>query len=338
MQFAAIAKSLLDTLSGHGVLRAAFPILRLYAERNESPEARARFSRDADRLQRKVLFWRYAPPKYKGGLVLNLFGFQVFRYLMLNLRHRLRPRRSVSPLPAHLRADMARQGYAIWPDALDPDVIAEILEFFERRRDDRMNHFDDFSELVLSTSAGPCRQTDDYRRICARVESACHWKEFGALFTKRNVSISPYIAILSSTSRADVPFQADGQDTPHSDVCYPSFKVFFYLGDVDDGDAPFTYFRGSQRFGFARALQEYRDSIKYFWKAKDDLKPLAARAYAEGGGYPEAALTGKKGTSIVFNVQGIHRRGDFRKDRDRERKVLLIDFRQIESTFQRFAA
>lgn len=38
-----------------------------------------------------------------------------------------------------------------------------------------------------------------------------------------------------------------------------------------------------------------------------------------------------------FNVQGGHRRGDFRKDQFRERLVLLVDFRQVEVPCQRLA-
>jgi len=107
---------------------------------------------------------------------------------------------------------------------------------------------------------------------------------------------------------------------------------------VGTGNGPLTYYKGSQKFSIRRALQEYRDSVQYFAGAKNDIKPMSALEYVQRGGFSEEALTGAAGTGILFNVQGIHRRGDFLRDRNRERKVLLIDFRQVEAGIQRFAA
>ena len=213
-----------------------------------------------------------------------------------------------------------------------------ILDFFEQHQSHKINHFEDLSELVIATSKGPIKDSADYQRIHSLIRKACRWDEIGMLLTRKHFSISPYVSILHNKSRKEISLQEDGQDTPHSDVFYPSFKAFFYLSDVEVENAPLTYYKGSHACGISRAMREYGDSIRYFRGAKNDVKPMSLLPYVERHGFPKTPLIGAKGAAVLFNVQGVHRRGDFLKDRDRERKVLLVDFRQVETTFQRFAA
>ncbi len=338
MQLRSIAKSSIEMLSQFCFLRALFPILKLYFERNSNNESRVKYAQRADELQRSIFFWRYAPSKYKGGLVPNLLGYQILRHVYFNLRFKLRVPIKADFLPSRFASDMRGNGFVIWPNALAPADTQAILEFFEQHKHDKMDHFEDFSELAIATSKGPIKDTDDYKRIYSLIRKACRWDEVGMFLTRKHFSISPYVAILHSKSRKEISLQEDGQDIPHADVFYPSFKAFFYLSDVDDDNGPLTYYKGSHACGPSRVLQEYGDSIRYFNGAKHNVKPMSLLRYVERRGFQKSLLSGAKGTGILFNVQGVHRRGDFRKDKDRERKALLVDFRQVEAGSQRFAA
>jgi hypothetical protein len=328
----------LDRMSRYRLLRALLPVVRLHSEKDDSQESRAKYYVRINSLQRTLLFWRYAPSKFKGGILLNLLGYQLVRYLYLNLKFMLRPQIESKAIPRHVLRDICDAGCVTLPGALSEGDVTALLNFFGRNRADIREHFEDFSELLIANSRGPVKDTEDYRSIFEVIKKATHWDEAGAVLARKRIAITPYIAILHQRSRGDRPLQQDGQDTPHTDVCYPSFKVFYYLNDVDAGNGPFTYYKGSHAFGIARAVQEYRDSIRYFSGAKNAFTPMSAEAYADARGFVEEPQVGPKGSAVFFNVQGVHRRGDFLKDRDRERIVLLIDFRQVEATVQRFAA
>ena len=332
-----MVKSKLERLSRHRSLRV-IPLLRLHYHRNDSPEALVRFHQRINEIRYRLFFWRFAPAKYRGGLLLNLLGFQVLRYLYFNLRYALRGGARSEALPPAAVYEMRRNGFTLRPGALSQADITPLLAFYNRHRARCMNHFEDFSELLIANSRGPVDVSEDYRAIYELTRKATRWDDLGRALTRRSMAINPYVAILHYKSSASRPQQQDGQDTPHCDVFYPSFKAFFYLNDVDAAGGPLTFYTGSQAFGWRRALQEYIDSVRYFAGARNDTKPISNQEYAERGGYPATPLTGTAGTAVLFNVQGIHRRGDFRKDRDRERIVLLIDFRQAEVALRRFAA
>ena len=335
--FKSAAKSLLELLSRYRLLRV-IPLLRLHFHRGDSQEAFAKYQQKINELRYRLFFWRFAPAKYRGGLLLNLLGFQLLRYLYFNLRYRLRSHAQIEGLPGGYLHDITANGYTVWPRALSSADIATLLQFFDRHEARRMHHFADFSELLIADSRGTVSQSEDDRGIYEFIRKVTRWDEVGRSLTGRSLLISPYVAILHYKSSASMPLQQDGQDTPHSDVFYPSFKAFFYLNDVDPAGGPLTFYKGSHVFGLRRALQEYVDSVRYFAGAKNDIKPISGLEFAERGGHPKSLLTGPAGTAILFNVQGVHRRGDFLKDRDRDRKVLLIDFRQVEVGVQRLAA
>lgn len=71
---------------------------------------------------------------------------------------------------------------------------------------------------------------------------------------------------------------------------------------------------------------------------KNSLYPSDASIGLIGEDLEWLSAAGRPGDGVVFNVQGVHRRGDFSKDQYRERLVLLVDFRQAEVPVQRFAA
>ena len=294
-------------------------------------EKRAIVSSRAVGWYRSVFFWRFAPRKYTGGAVLNLLGLQMYRYFFYNFRYRMRWR----------RGDTARQlescGLIIKRGFISEQTVTRLLSFYAENRDYCANHFRDFSELVILNSKGVVRDDQAYDQLVDHLLSECEISKLGVDLTGLTLVARPFISIIHYKSFVDQIEQLDGQDTPHSDVLYPSFKLFVYLNDVNEENGAFRYLLGSNRFTIDGAINSYFDSIKHYFKGgRRSLYPTEATAYDPE--FKWMSAVGNAGDGIIFNVQGVHCRGDFVKDRYRERLVLLVDFRQVEVPVQRYAA
>lgn len=284
-------------------------------------------------IYRSIFFWRYAPRKYSGGLLLNLAGLQFARYFFYNLRYLMRSGRGI------LAAEMKALGITIKPKMLAHSDVDRIINFYELNQHSATSYFRDFSELIVANTEGPQVNHEDYKAITKLITEACNLNSLGNDLTGLPLKITPFISILHYRSFVEQAFQADGQDTPHADVFYPSFKVFVYLNRVNEDNGAFQYLAGSHRFCANGALRAYLDSLKhYLGGGRSILKPTDASLKGNNQDLTWISASGNPGDAVFFNVQGVHRRGSFRKDCFRERLVLLIDFRQIEVPWQRFAA
>jgi hypothetical protein len=280
---------------------------------------------------RNIFFLMFAPRKFTGGLVLNLLGLQILRYYFYNLRYLLRPKRE------GFNFQCAQDGMIIKKNLIDVNGIQKILKFFEKYKTIAQHHFSDFSELVISNTNGVHTKNNSFQEIVDYILLEKKIKKIGENLTKKKINISPYISILHYKSYTTQTNQSDGQDIPHSDVFYPSYKIFVYLNNVTDENGAFRYLIGSHKFKFSNAIKQYRESVNYYKKdiTEKSLKPIkASENYSEHW----KSASGQPGDAVIFNAQGIHRRGNFLKDQYRERLVLLIDFRQVETAFQKLAA
>ena len=78
------------------------------------------------RWYRNIFFFMFAPRKFTGGLVLNLFGLQILRYYFYNLRYLLRPKRQ------GFNFQCAQDGMIIKKKLIDDNGIQKLLKFFEK--------------------------------------------------------------------------------------------------------------------------------------------------------------------------------------------------------------
>ena len=100
----------------------------------------------------------------------------------------------------------------------------------------------------------------------------------------------------------------------HVDAFIREFKSFVYLDDVDDGNGPFAYLRGTQRNHFMRLRKQVvgnaeGESPTSFYE--DDVRSLMDR---------EDRVNGPAGTLILADVRGLHRGTP---QADRSRSVLV---------------
>lgn len=94
----------------------------------------------------------------------------------------------------------------------------------------------------------------------------------------------------------------------HSDIFYPSHKVFYFIYDVKDEDGPLNFSPGSHHFSVRRLWYEYKKSIELaktggdYLQVNDDEKPFLQLKNIKAI-VPENTL-------VVMNGCAFHRRGD----------------------------
>jgi hypothetical protein len=86
----------------------------------------------------------------------------------------------------------------------------------------------------------------------------------------------------------------------HVDAFSKQFKAFLYLDDVDEGNGPFTYLRGSHHSQWVRLKKQFFGNGQSSPTAFNDrdLKALLKH---------EVKVSGPAGTLIVADVRGLHR-------------------------------
>lgn len=330
-----LVKSTLNALASIGLLRKLIPFLDTWHQGyNLGDKSKVgAIGVSYVNMKRQLMLWRWAPTKFSGGAIASLFGMQIIRYYFYNLRYLARRGKG------SLAAECVSSGIVVRPQLLDSASVSEILDFYRNHQADTLHHFEDFSELVICNTKGPARPTPEYMQLVNRLLYEQGIIAHGEDLTGLKLKLFPFISVLHYKSHVDSIGQRDGQNIPHADVFYPSFKLFIYLNDVDENNGAFRYLKGSHHFSFRHAINAYKDSLKYYIKGGNrQIYPTDAFADLNQNSYEWYSVAGKSGDAFFFNVQGIHRRGDFLKDQYRERLVMLVDFRQAEVPVQMLAA
>jgi Phytanoyl-CoA dioxygenase (PhyH) len=323
---------LIDEVSKVEPLRRRWPRMeRRYAERVAGRAHRQRFlgghpERLAKEAWQRIAFWNSAPAHFTGGLLLNLMGMQVVRSYVHNTRR--------APADAHERFEPLRSlGVQRVPAMLGARDVALVRTFFEQHRHLSTVYLPDFSELAIYSN----RLTYDdhyglpeFKRMHDFIVRKLELPRLYQDLSGKPLRVQPYVSILDHKHLMEgdhVP-QQDGNNLPHRDVFYPSYKIFIYLNDVTEDNAAFVYYPGTHKS--SRGMAAYRSSLRYYRVEKRANRPVNALDHCAGSPQPQSQ-TGPAGTGVVFNVAGIHRRGEYKTDRFRERIVLLIDFRQNDA-------
>lgn len=320
----------LNEYSKISLARKIFPEIHIHYHQNvlNNPKKILFFSGHPARILNSYYFWKHAPKHFTGGLILNLFGLQIFRYLLHN---RLRPLEKISTDFNELRLE----GVQKLPSFLDKPFLKEISSFYEKNRHFANQYCKDFTELVISSNLAdyPTSLQDlDAITWQQKIISTFDLSKIYQKISGHNMKVVPFISIIHHQSFPDGDYipQLDGNNTPHRDVFYPSYKIFIYLNDVNEDNAAFIYFPKTHLTAKVPLHTVYLDSLRYYFYEKLLNRPVNSLNFYKEKPKPQNQI-GKAGDAVIFNVAGIHARGEYKLDIYRERIVLLIDFRQNES-------
>ena len=268
---------------------------------------------------RKALkpFLYYSPRRISSPDWLNLFGFQVLRTIFFNLIQSLKRLSSFQKKPSDLTSyiikSLKEDGVVVLNNALDGKTFESILRNslgvgYEVIRNSEVPVIEagkidlasksDLQEMfglnghvteAINHLSGGCWKIADLPSSYFRRESIKEKHQIGC----------PHF---------------DGQDIPHYDVPFHSYKALLYLNSVDESNGAFKYSRGSHKLSVGRLIFEYMYSINYYHlkKLRRNIHPEITPRYLELiGGDPIKSYSGPANTLVIFDVMGIHARGTF---------------------------
>lgn len=326
----------LNELCKIGFFRRRSKFLSTWYEYNISPyPQRAEFLgghplRILKNIKSKFFFWQSAPAYFSGGLVLNLLGFHVVRQILYN---KLTRRASIS---SPKFSDLEENGVKTVKAMLSTEDVNYIRSFYENNLNHSFVYLPDFSELVIYSNTASVSnknyKTLEFKEMRKFLIQKLNIEKLFLELSGKKLKGSPFMSIIHHKSFMDQSYvaQADGNNIPHRDVFYPSYKIFIYLNDVSEENAAFVYFPNTHSAKGASLKDVYLQSLRYYLYEKKSLKPVNALESLSKPAFPVSQV-GAAGTGIIFNVSGIHQRGSYKKDQFRERLVLLIDFRQNDA-------
>ena len=230
------------------------------------------------------------------------------------VRNRRRPVGHLTPVQQKALGDLRRDGFAVIENYWDRDralAMRDRLEAFLEEGQDR-----DFTEGAWMRFWDARSYDQGVRRIY-HVEKVV--PELVSLRHDRTV-----LDIASAYYR--MPFHSNvlvfqhnlqsNEDTRfwHVDAFVREFKAFVYLDDVDEGNGPFAYLKGTHRDHLTRLKKQVvgnppGESATSFYEP--EIEPKLDR---------EARICGPAGTLILTNVRGLHRGTP---QADRSRSVLV---------------
>ena len=283
-----------------------------------------------------------------GGPFVNQLGLQVFRTCK-------------DRIAWHARPDYLSEDIRTYHDVMDRDGILVIPDFLPTRdfeqlyaeyKQSRVNPpANGYKEIVFGDNflADELLVTDrpaQYPAFIRMLRDNILLQKIASAVSRRAMTYDPHLSIFHvHKPNPQAPHtDLDYNQFLHSDRHYPFIKCFFYLEDVNEDNAPYTYARGSHRITPARLRYEYAYSLRYarirkgsyrrsFEQLAADmqLRELAEALMREQALRPEP-ICGKANTMVISNNQGFHARGPMHSIRPRV--TVNIDFKYLESHAQ----
>lgn len=222
-------------------------------------------------------------------------------------------------------ADLRREGYVVFPDALSADAVDRLLHFAmttpavirpmdseDRNRETHVAVYDPAN--VVATRYDYKAQdllADDDVQVLLADESL---REFAG----RYIGADPIIDIVTMWWHTGFKEEADSMAAQlfHVDMDRLRWlKVFIYLTDVEEGDGPHTFIARTHRTG----------GIPWSLRQKGPVRWSDEEVLRHYGREREISLTGRRGTIILEDTRGLHK-GALVRPGSRDRLVLQFEY------------
>jgi hypothetical protein len=289
------------------------------------------------------------PDYWMGSVVENRAGLQVGRALVRHGLLAVRRKPTFDYDPEYLRT-IERDGILLIRDFLPAEQFERVSSEFERVRETMelrpyYGTGDDFTirvafhNLHRQPELTPCTmrylaENRFIRQVAGHVIRRC--------VEKRTIEPVRYQVL----DRVERDVDDDDASRLHADIHFPTVKVFYYLGPVDEKNAPFHYAVGSHRLTLGRLVHEYNMSIRAaLIRAGREgrvcesgktvrgqhVRALITEEEMSRIGIREEPFVGVANTLVIANTMGFHRRGHFAVAGVR-RETLNISFRKRQSS------
>jgi hypothetical protein len=284
-----------------------------------------------------------------GSHLANKLGLQVARTC---LDHALWTARRAE-VPDAIRAaydTVTRDGVVVIPDFLPEETFAQLRAEYDASREGPLRgkySVDRFGDNLASEQLCLTDWPEHFPVACGALRDSPVLLGLASAIARRRMSFRPHMMAqyihTPDATREGVDFNE--AQYLHSDRHYPFVKAFFYLVDVDEENAPYTFVPGSHAVDLPRLKYEYelslrisKDRERFNRRSDRDATTAAlheqvyevATALMRERGLREVPMTGRANTLILSNNIGLHRRGDYRGNRPRI--SINLDYKYLEST------
>lgn len=305
----------------------------------------------AERPSRLVDYFREPRDIVVGGHLANRLGLQVMRTCVDHLIWSAR-RAEVDDEIRDAYETMSQDGVVVIPNFLPQEAFDAVKREFEATRTgahrDRYKP-ESFGDNLVSEQLLVTDWPSDYTAHMRYLRDNPFLLKLASAVARRGMSFKPhlYTQVVYKPEPTKPHVDYNTAQFLHTDRHYPFVKAFFYLVDVDEKNAPYTFVPRSHKITGARLRYEYELSLRISKNRKnfdrrDDLAgqvDLHRRVYQvanrlrESDRLMEIPMMGKANTLIVSNNQGLHRRGDF--EGDQPRVSVNLDYKYLESPAHR---
>ena len=250
-----------------------------------------------------------------GSKFLNRMGLHVIRVVSAHAIMKCRMVLLSRGVPKSLKEDYYNDGYMCISDVMSSEDFQKIYDETRAIRSE-------IRECIQGNTLTQRIHLDEDNRMQSHaIHRFLERKDIQKLLKfaagKNHLPISHIQVIKSNYLNAE----NDPQKSLHSDTFHPTMKYWYFLQDVGENMAPFTYVKGSNKLTWSRLKWEYQRSISM---DKEEV------AYAKSGSFrvdeselealgypPSTAVYVPKNTLVIVNTFGFHRRGDTDKKHTR---------------------
>lgn len=250
----------------------------------------------------------FSGQKFVKNRFLNLFGLHIFRILLSNLCFNIRSKKLFSKLTEEeklLRTD----GVIVIHDFLPQNEFEGLQKEFDNQK-----NYEGTENII-----------EDGDSVWSRRKfSKKHFEKMP--FTKKFLTNQKLLKLINIAESRQLSIPAVWFDTLsyekkisgiqnsseveifHSDISFPSHKVFFLIHDVKDEDGPLTFCPGSNKFSLRRLWLEYKKSNEFDREENDAFYTITKK---EESFLKLNIIKGivPKNTLIIMNGKTFHKRG-----------------------------
>lgn len=291
------------------------------------------------------------PVRSYNNIIINIFGFQVFRLIIENLKINIRSLFYKENL--YLKKQdllfLKKNGYLIInnffnkKDFLKFKSCIKFLrknKLFNSRKDGTINV--DLANLSIIKK----KNIKMYNQILSLIKSR-NFTMFAEYIIKKKINFisDPGFYVTSLHSNKD---KNDNNSEFHSDKHFPCCKIFLYINESKKENGAFTYVPGSHRLNMQKIKFEYFYSIFSSTKLFDKYlnffgfvrknKRLTLNDDILKKYYDKLKVcSAKENSLVIFNNMGLHKRGKILV-KNKERQIFAFSFydNQVNNLMQKF--
>ena len=262
--------------------------------------------------------------KFVKKKLLNLFGLHIFRILVANVYFNIRSKKLFSEF-TNEEEILKTDGVIVIHDFLPLNEFEGLKNEFDNQKKYEGN------EQIIDEGDSTWVRKKFSRRHFEKMPFTKKFLTNQKLLKFINIAESRILSIpavwfdtISYEKRVSGIQNSSEVETFHSDISFPSHKVFFLIHDIKDEDGPLTFCPGSNKFSLRRLWMEYKKSNQYDREENDAFYTINKK---EESFLKLNIIKGivPKNTLIIMNGNIFHKRGN--ASVGSKRSAIFLQFR-----------